>query len=226
MEILFEDNHLIALNKQVADIVQKDKTGDASLEDTVKLYLKEKYQKPGEVFLGVTHRIDRPVSGVVLFARTSKALERINAMFQEKKVEKTYWAIVKEKPPQNEATLVHYIKRDTQKNKSFASEKEVPGSKKAITHYKLLGASDNFYLLEVKIETGRHHQIRCQLAKTGCPIRGDLKYGFPRSNPDGGISLHAKSIRFRHPVKDEEVYIEAPLPDEKLWNYFREIITP
>lgn len=220
MEILYEDNHLIAINKQVADIVQKDKTGDDALEDTIKAYIKKKYQKPGEVFLGVTHRIDRPVSGVVLFARTSKALERLNAMFQEKTVEKIYWAIVKEKPPKNEDTLIHFIKRDQEKNKSYAYDKEIAGSKKSITKYKLLGASDNFYLLEIKIETGRHHQIRCQLAKIGCPIRGDLKYGFPRSNPDGGISLHAKSIRFKHPVKNETIVIEAPLPDESLWNYF------
>lgn len=223
MEILYEDNHLIAINKQVADIVQKDKTGDLALEDSIKAYIKEKYQKPGEVFLGVTHRIDRPVSGVVLFARTSKALERINVMFQEKKVEKVYWAIVKEKPPQNEATLVHFIKRDQGKNKAYAFDKEVSGSKKAITKYRIAGASDNFYLLEVTIETGRHHQIRCQLAKIGCPIRGDLKYGFARSNPDGGISLHAKSIRFKHPVKNEEVFIEAPLPHDSLWNYFKSL---
>jgi 23S rRNA pseudouridine1911/1915/1917 synthase len=224
MEVLYEDNHLIAVNKQVSDIVQKDKTGDLAMEDSIKAYIKEKYQKPGDVFLGVTHRIDRPVSGVVLFARTSKALERLNVMFQEKKVEKIYWAIVKEKPSQSEATLTHYIKRDQEKNKSFAFDKEVPASKKAITSYKLLGASDNFFLLEVKIETGRHHQIRCQLAKIGCPIRGDLKYGFARSNPDGGISLHAKSIRFKHPVKDEEVCIEAPLPNESLWNFFKALI--
>lgn len=224
MEILYEDNHLIAINKQVSDIVQKDKTGDQALEDLIKTYIKQKYQKPGEVFLGVTHRIDRPVSGVVLFARTSKALERINRMFQEKKVEKIYWAIVKEKPPQNEATLVHFIKRDQEKNKSYAYDKEVPGSKKAITRYKLLGASDNFFLLEVTIETGRHHQIRCQLAKIGCSIRGDLKYGFARSNPDGGISLHAKSIRLTHPVKNEELLIEAPLPDDSLWNYFKTLV--
>lgn len=223
MEILYEDNHLIAVNKQVSDIVQRDKTGDESLEERIKIYIKEKYQKPGEVFLGVTHRIDRPVSGVVLFARTSKALERINQMFQEKKVEKVYWAIVKEKPPQNEATLVHYIKRDQEKNKSYAFDKETPGSKKAITTYKLLGASDKFFLLEVRIETGRHHQIRCQLAKIGCPIRGDLKYGFPRSNPDGGISLHAKSIRFLHPVKNEEILIEASLPVDSLWDFFKSL---
>lgn len=222
MEILYEDNHLIAVNKKVSDIVQKDKTGDVALEDLVKAYIKEKYNKPGDVFLGVTHRIDRPVSGVVLFARTSKALERLNVMFQEKKAEKVYWAIVKEKPPKEEDILIHYIKRDQEKNKSYAFDKDVPGSKKAITRYKLLGASDNFYLLEVKIETGRHHQIRCQLAKIGCPIRGDLKYGFARSNPDGGISLHSKSMRFLHPVKNEEIIIEAPLPEDSLWNYFKE----
>lgn len=222
MEILYEDNHLIAVNKKVSDIVQKDKTGDVALEDLVKAYIKEKYNKPGDVFLGVTHRIDRPVSGVVLFARTSKALERLNVMFQEKKAEKVYWAIVKEKPPKEEDILIHYIKRDQEKNKSYAFDKDVPGSKKAVTRYKLLGASDNFYLLEVKIETGRHHQIRCQLAKIGCPIRGDLKYGFARSNPDGGISLHSKSMRFLHPVKNEEIIIEAPLPEDSLWNYFKE----
>ncbi len=224
MEILFEDNHLIAVNKQVSDIVQKDKSGDVALEDTVKAYIKKKYQKAGEVFLGVSHRIDRPVSGVVVFARTSKALERINAMFAENGVEKVYWAIVMNKPPENEDTLIHFIKRDTEKNKSFASVKEVPGSKKAITHYKLIGASDKFFLLEVRIETGRHHQIRCQLAKIGCPIRGDLKYGFPRSNPDAGISLHARSIKFKHPVKNDEIIIKAPLPDDPLWNYFKGLL--
>lgn len=223
MNILYEDNHLIAINKQISDLVQKDKTGDPSLEDKVKEYIRIKYEKPGEVFLGVTHRIDRPVSGVVLFARTSKAQVRIDAMFRERLVEKIYWAIVKEKPPQNEATLIHYIKRDHEKNKSYAFDNEVAGSKRSVTHYKVLGASDKFYLLEINIETGRHHQIRCQLAKIGCPIRGDLKYGFPRSNPDGGISLHAKSICLKHPVKDEELKIEAPLPDEILWNFFRDL---
>ncbi len=221
MEIIFEDNHLIAINKQVSDIVQKDKTGDEALEDKVKAYIKRKYNKPGAVFLGVTHRIDRPVSGVVLFARTSKALERLNEMFQERQVEKVYWAVVQQQPPKNEDTLIHYIKRDTEKNKSYCFDKEVPTSKQAITHYKLLGASDKYFLLEVRIETGRHHQIRCQLAKIGCPIRGDLKYGYARSNPDGGIFLHAKSIKFKHPVKHDEIFIEAPLPEDPLWNYFK-----
>jgi 23S rRNA pseudouridine1911/1915/1917 synthase len=220
MDILFEDNHLIAINKQIADIVQRDKTGDEALEDKVKTYIKEKYKKPGEVYLGVTHRIDRPVSGVVLFARTSKALERMNELFQKKMVEKTYWAIVKDKPPKTEDTLIHYIKRDQGKNKSYCSEKEVPGSKQAITHYKLIGASDNYFLLEISIETGRHHQIRSQLAKIGSPIRGDLKYGYSRSNPDGGISLHAKVIKFVHPIKKEMLIIEAPFPDDPLWKYF------
>jgi 23S rRNA pseudouridine1911/1915/1917 synthase len=225
MEILYEDNHIIAVNKPIAELVQKDDTGHIPLDEKVKLYLKEKYNKPGDAFLGVVHRIDQPVSGVVIFARTSKAHARLNAMFQEKTIEKTYWAIVKEKPPQSEGTLIHYIKRDRERNKSYAYNTEVPESKRAVTHYKLLAASDNFYLLEIKIETGRHHQIRCQLSKMGCPIKGDLKYGFARSNPDGGISLHAKSIRFKHPVKDEEIYIEAPLPDDSLWNFFKKQVS-
>lgn len=224
MEILYEDNHLIAVNKQISDLVQKDKSGDEALEDKIKEYIKGKYAKPGEVFLGVVHRIDRPVSGVVLFARTSKALERLNEMFQQKTVEKTYWAIVKEKPPRQEDTIIHYIKRNQEKNKSYCYDKEVGGAKKAITHYRLIASSDNYNLLEVRIETGRHHQIRCQLAKIGCPIKGDLKYGFARSNPDGGISLHAKSIKFIHPVKKEELLIEAPLPNDSLWDYFKSAV--
>jgi 23S rRNA pseudouridine1911/1915/1917 synthase len=222
MEVLFEDNHLIAINKQTSDIVQPDKTNDVSLEEKIKTYLKQKYQKPGEVFLGVVHRIDRPVSGVVLFARTSKALARLNQMFQDKSVKKIYWAIVKEHPPKDADTLVHYIVRDTRKNKSFAHDKEVKDSKKAILHYKIIDKSDNYYLLEVQLETGRHHQIRCQLNKIGCPIRGDLKYGYNRSLDDGGINLHARKISFTHPVKNEPVEIVANVPEDKLWKYFED----
>jgi 23S rRNA pseudouridine1911/1915/1917 synthase len=220
MEILFEDNHLIAVNKSVKDLVQPDKSGDISLEERVKEYIKEKYNKPGEVFLGVVHRIDRPVSGVVLFARTSKALTRLNVMFQGKEIKKTYWAIVKNMPEQASATLVHYMTRDNTKNKAYASDKEVKGSKKAILSYRLLCSSDNYNLLEIDLETGRHHQIRCQLAKIGCPIKGDLKYGYPRSNEDGGISLHSRQMIFNHPVGNELITITANPPKDKLWNYF------
>jgi 23S rRNA pseudouridine1911/1915/1917 synthase len=222
MEILYEDNHLIAVNKSVSDIVQPDKTGDPSLEEKIKQYIKEKYNKPGDAFLGVVHRIDRPVSGVVLFARTSKALARLNQMFQDKEIKKTYWAIVKEKPQSNEGTLVHYLKRDSAKNKTFAYTKEVADSKKAILSYKIIGQSDTYFLLEVDLQTGRHHQIRCQLAKAGFPIKGDLKYGFARSNEDGGISLHSRSMEFIHPVSKEKVSIVANPPAVKLWQFFIE----
>jgi len=224
MEILYEDNHIIVVNKSVGEIVQIDKTKDKALEDTLKDYIKEKYHKPGEVFLGVVHRIDRPVSGVVLFARTSKALTRLNEMFQEKEVEKTYWAIVKEKPPRTEDTLVHYLVRNTKNNKSYCYENEAKGSKKAILHYRWLASSDMYHLLEIRLETGRHHQIRSQLATIGSPIKGDLKYGFPRSNKDGGISLHSRKVKFIHPVRDEELIVEAPTPDDSLWKAFAEII--
>ena len=220
MEILFEDNHLIAINKSISDIVQVDKTGDESMEQKVKQYVKAKYNKPGEVYIGVAHRIDRPVSGVVLFARTSKALARLNQMFQDKTVKKIYWAIVKERPLQESGTLIHYIVRDSKKNKSFAHDKEVPDSKKAILHYKILDKSDNYYLLEIQLETGRHHQIRCQLSKMGCPIRGDLKYGYNRSLDDGGINLHSRYIEFLHPVTQELIKITAPAPSDNLWKYF------
>jgi 23S rRNA pseudouridine1911/1915/1917 synthase len=220
MEILFEDNHLIAINKSISDIVQIDKTGDESLEQKVKQYLKDKYKKEGEVFLGVVHRIDRPVSGVVLFARTSKSLARLNQMFQDKTVKKTYWAIVKEKPLQESGTLIHYIVRDSKKNKSFAHDKEVPDSKKAILHYRILDKSDNYFLLEIQLETGRHHQIRCQLSKMGCPIRGDLKYGYNRSLDNGGINLHSRYMEFEHPVSHETIKITAPTPSDNLWKYF------
>ena len=221
MEILYEDYHIIAINKQVSDIVQADKTGDLSIEENIKAYIKEKYQKPGDVFLGVVHRIDRPVSGVVVFAKTSKALTRLNVMFQEKSVEKIYWAIVKNAPPKTEDTLIHYILRNTKTNKSYCHLSEVKGSKKAILHYKLVSKSDNYFLLEVNLETGRHHQIRCQLAAINCPIKGDLKYGFARSNKDGGINLHSRQIKFKHPVKDEIITITANAPNDKLWEAFK-----
>ena len=222
MQVLYEDNHIIAVNKSVAEIVQIDKTGDKPLDVLTKEYIKTKYQKPGEVFLGVVHRIDRPVSGVVLFARTSKALIRLNEMFKEKKVEKIYWAIVKVKPPKQEDTLIHYLVRNTKSNKSFCYINEVPESKQAILHYKLVASSDVYHLLEIRLETGRHHQIRSQLSTIGCPIRGDLKYGFPRSNKDGGISLHSRKVTFQHPVRDEQMTIIAPPPDENLWKAFSE----
>jgi len=224
MEILFEDNHLIAVNKNVADIVQADKTGDQSMEQLLKEYIKEKYKKPGEAFLGVVHRIDRPVSGAVIFARTSKALTRLNVMFQEKSVEKIYWAIVKEKPPQQNGTLTHYLVRNTKTNKSYCYNKEVPGSKLAVLHYKWLASSDLYHLLEINLETGRHHQIRSQLATIGCPIKGDLKYGFARSNKDAGISLHSRQITFVHPVRNEKITIVAPLPEDNLWKSFLKIV--
>jgi 23S rRNA pseudouridine1911/1915/1917 synthase len=209
------------VNKTTSEIVQGDKTGDEPLSETIKKYIKVKYNKPGEVFLGVTHRLDRPVSGVVLFARTSKALIRLNEMFKNHEIQKKYWAIVKNQPPQDEGRLEHYLLRNEKQNKSFAYDKPVPESKKASLTYKLLSRSDNYYLLEINLETGRHHQIRCQLAKMGCPIKGDLKYGFARSNANGGISLHARNVSFVHPVTKEQIYIEAPLPeDDVLWQAF------
>ncbi|PLX12687.1 MAG: RNA pseudouridine synthase [Marinilabiliales bacterium] len=220
MEILYEDNHIIAVNKQVSDIVQGDKTGDEPLSEKVKQYIKHKYNKPGAVFLGVTHRLDRPVSGALLFARTSKALTRLNDMFLNKDIKKTYWAIVKDEPQKYSDTITHYIVRNQQKNKSFCYDKEVKNSKLASLSYKLIASSDKYYLLEVDLHTGRHHQIRCQLAKIGCPIKGDLKYGFARSNPDGGISLHARKIEFIHPVKKEAVKILANPPQDSLWDFF------
>lgn len=221
MTVVYEDNHLIIVDKRPSEIVQGDKTGDEPLSETVKRYLKEKYAKPGNVFLGVTHRLDRPVSGLVVFAKTGKALARLNDMFRQSEVKKTYWAIVKNRPPQEEGELVHYLVRNEQQNKSYAYDKEVKNSKLAVLHYRLIGCSDNYYLLEVDLKTGRHHQIRCQLAKMGCPIKGDLKYGFPRSNPDGSICLHARRICFVHPVSKERVDVTAPVPEGNLWINFR-----
>lgn len=221
LEILFEDNHLIAVNKTNHDLVQKDSTGDEALDDKLRQYIKDKYKKPGNVYLGVTHRIDRPVSGVVLFARTSKALGRMNDMFRLGEIKKTYWAIVKECPQSREGHLVHYMLKNEKQNKSYCHEKEVNNSKKAELKYKVLASSDHYHLLEVELLTGRHHQIRSQLAQIGSPIKGDLKYGFPRSNPDGGISLHARSAKFIHPVTNEEVNIIAKPPEnDPLWKYF------
>ena len=222
--ILFEDNHLIALNKMPSEIVQGDKTGDTPMSDNIKEYLKEKLQKPGAAFIGVVHRIDRPVSGVVIFAKTSKALIRMNELFREKKIKKTYWAVVKNKPPEDAGTLIHYLKKDEAKNKSKAYDHEVPGSLRSWLDYKVIGKSDNYYLLEVSPETGRHHQIRVQLAAIGCQIKGDLKYGYARSNADGSIHLHARKINFIHPVRKEGISLIAPVPNDVVWKYFEEII--
>lgn len=221
MTILYEDNHLIIVNKNCGELVQADPSGDAPLEQTIKDYIKQKYDKPGEVFLGVVHRLDRPVSGITVFARTSKAQLRMNRMFQEKLIKKTYWAIVKDLPPDEAGTLIHYIVRNEKKKRSYAHAKESSDSKKAILHYRHISSSDRYHLLEIHLETGRHHQIRSQLAAIGCPIRGDLKYGYPRSNPNGGISLHARHIQFLHPVKEDvEINLTAPVPDDPLWEVF------
>ncbi|WP_288315825.1 RNA pseudouridine synthase [uncultured Mediterranea sp.] len=220
MTVVYEDNHIIIVNKTASEIVQGDKTGDVPLSETVKQYLKEKYHKPGNVFIGVTHRLDRPVSGLVVFAKTSKALSRLNEMFKNSEVKKTYWAIVKQTPAETEGELVNYLVRNEKQNKSYAYDTERLGSKKAVLHYRLIARSDNYSLLEVDLKTGRHHQIRCQLAKMGCPIKGDLKYGFPRSNPDGSISLHARRVRFVHPVSKELIDVVAPVPSDNLWNSF------
>jgi len=220
MEVIYEDNHIIAVNKTCSEIVQGDKTGDTPLSEIVAQWLKEKYDKPGNVFVGVTHRLDRPVSGLVLFAKTSKALSRLNEMFRLGEIKKTYWAIVKNKPQEPEAELIHYIVKNEKQNKSFAYDSEKPNSKKSILHYKVIAQSDNYFLLEIDLKTGRHHQIRCQLAKIGYPIKGDLKYGFPRSNPDGGISLHSRQAKFIHPVSKQEIEIVAPIPNDKLWEAF------
>ena len=217
MEVIYEDNHLIAVDKTCREIVQGDKTGDTPLSEQLKAWLKEKYQKPGNVFVGVTHRLDRPVSGVVLFAKTSKALARLNEMFRLGQVKKTYWAIVTARPPQEEGELIHYLVRNEQQNKSYAYDRERQGSKQAILHYRLIATSDRYWLLEVDLKTGRHHQIRCQLSKMGCPIKGDLKYGAPRSNPDGSISLHARRIRFVHPVSKQSIDLTAPVPHLAPW---------
>lgn len=225
MTVLYEDNHIIAVNKTCNEIVQGDKTGDTPLSETVKAYIKEKYSKPGEVFLGVTHRLDRPTSGVVLFARTSKALTRLNAMFQShEQIRKTYWAIVQGAPKVPEARLENWLTRNEQLNKSFIAKPGAKDAKQAILYYKTLVKGDHYTLLEVNLETGRHHQIRCQLAAIGCPIKGDLKYGAKRSNPDGGICLHARKIEFIHPVSKQEICITAPVPEDSLWQQFAALV--
>jgi 23S rRNA pseudouridine1911/1915/1917 synthase len=218
LQVLYEDNHIIVVNKRPGDIVQGDKTGDTPLSEVVKSYLKEKYNKPGDAYLGVVHRLDRPTSGIVLFSKTSKALPRLNKLFQKKEAQKTYWAIVKNVPAQKSGTLVHFLKRNPKQNKSYPHIKEVPDSKEAVLEYRIIRQLDNYYLLEIDLHTGRHHQIRSQLSAIGCPIKGDLKYGFDRSNKDASIHLHARALKFIHPVKKEEIHIIAPPPEEVLWN--------
>jgi 23S rRNA pseudouridine1911/1915/1917 synthase len=218
LQILHEDNHLIVVNKRVGDIAQGDTSGDKPLPDIVKEYLKEKYNKLGEVFLGVVHRLDRPTTGIVVFAKTSKALTRMNELFSSRETQKTYWAVVKNKPPKEEDTLIHFIKRNQQNNTSKAHLKEVPESKKASLSYKIIAELDNYFVLEIELHTGRHHQIRAQLQTIGCPIKGDLKYGFDKSNPDGGIHLHAIKLCFIHPVSKEKIELIAPIPNDIIWN--------
>lgn len=217
MRVVYEDNHIIVVYKESGEIVQGDKTGDTPLSDIVKDYIKEKYQKPGNVFLGVVHRLDRPVSGLVVFARTSKALSRLNEMFRTGDVHKTYWAITKEQPAELEGRLEHWLVRNEKQNKSYAYTREKPEAKKAILEYKVIGRTDNYNLLEVRLLTGRHHQIRCQLAAMGCPIKGDLKYGARRSNPDGSISLLSRRVQFVHPVSKQLIDIVSPVPGDNLW---------
>lgn len=217
MEIVYEDNHIIIVNKACGEIVQGDKTGDAPLSDDLKRYIKERDAKPGNVFIGVTHRLDRPVSGLVLFAKTSKALSRLNDMFRRGEIRKTYWALTSGVPAEQEATLTHWLVRNEKQNKSYAYTHEIDGAKRAILSYKVIGKTQRYNLIEVELHTGRHHQIRCQLAKIGCPIKGDLKYGARRSNPNGGISLVARKMEFIHPVSKRAISVTAPLPDEQAW---------
>lgn len=218
LQVLYEDNHIIVVNKRVGDIVQGDKTGDKPLSEVVKDYLKVKYNKPGEVFLGVVHRLDRPTTGIVMFARTSKALARLNELFKNRETEKTYWAVVKQKPQPEEATLLHYLVRNEKSNTSRAHAKEVSNSKKASLKYKVIKTLNSYTALEILLHTGRHHQIRAQLAAIGSPIKGDLKYGADRSNADGGIHLHARRLKFTHPVSKETISIVAPVPNDPVWN--------
>jgi len=217
LQVLFEDNHLLIVNKRAGDIVQGDKTGDKPLSEVAKEYIADKYNKPGAVYLGVVHRLDRPTSGVIVFARTSKALSRLNKLFADRETEKTYWALVKNEPPKTSDTLVHYLKRNPKQNKSYSHINEVPDSKKGILHYQVIKKLDTYFLLEINLETGRHHQIRSQLSAIGSPIKGDLKYGFDRSNKDASIHLHSRELTFTHPVQKEKMTIVAPLPDDPLW---------
>lgn len=220
MTVVYEDNHIIVVNKDSGEIVQGDKTGDTPLSDTVKEYIRQKYNKPGNVFLGVVHRLDRPVSGLVVFAKTSKALTRLNEMFSTNSVHKTYWAITRNTPPQPSGRLEQWIVRNEKQNKSYVYNREMPNSKKAVLEYSTIGTSDKYTLIEVRLMTGRHHQIRCQLAAMGCPIKGDLKYGARRSNPDGSISLMSRHVEFVHPVSKETISLSAPLPPHSLWTAF------
>ena len=217
LQILYEDNHLIVVNKRAGDLVQGDKTGDLPLGEIVKQYISEKYNKPGAVFLGVVHRLDRPTTGIVVFAKTSKALERLNKMFKERETQKTYWAVVKNPPPKTQDVLIHFLKRNPKQNKSYAYEKEVPESKKAVLEYQVVKKLNNYFLLEIDLHTGRHHQIRSQLAAIGSPIKGDLKYGFDRSNADGSIHLHARKLALIHPVKKEALTFVASVPNDVIW---------
>ena len=217
LQVIYEDNHIIVVNKRAGDLVQGDKTGDKPLSDVIKNYIAEKYNKPGNVYLGTVHRLDRPTTGLVIFSKTSKALPRLNKLFVSKDISKTYWALVKNKPEKEADTLIHWLKKNPKNNKSTAYIKEVPDSKKAILHYKIIKKLDNYYLLEVNLETGRHHQIRSQLSSIGSPIKGDLKYGFDRSNKDASISLHARRLQFTHPVSQEFIDVIAPLPEDPIW---------
>jgi len=217
MEVIYEDNHLIAVNKNCHEIVQGDKSMDVPLSELVKQWLKEKYDKQGNVFVGVTHRLDRPVTGIVIFAKTSKALSRMNEKFRTGEIKKTYWAIVGSPPPHSEGELIHWLIRDEKQNKSYVYDTEKAGAQKAVLRYRIIAQSEHYSLLEIDLQTGRHHQIRCQLAHIGSPVKGDLKYGARRSNPNGGISLHARQIAFEHPVSKQAVNIVAPVPDENLW---------
>lgn len=222
MKVVYEDNHLIIVFKESGEIVQGDKTGDVPLSETVKAYIKDKYHKPGNVFLGVVHRLDRPVAGLVVFARTSKALSRLNEMFRKGEIHKTYWAITKQCPAEAQATLMNWLTRNERQNKSYVYDREVPGSKKSILEYRVIGHSDRYHLLEIRLMTGRHHQIRSQLAHIGCPIKGDLKYGAERSNPDGSISLLSHHVEFVHPVSKETISLDSPLPADRLWQEIAE----
>lgn len=222
LEVLHEDNHTIVINKKTSDIVQGDKTGDEPLPDRIKSYLKEKFNKPGNVFCGVVHRLDRPTSGALVFARTSKALSRLNEQFKKHEPSKIYWAIVEKAPAKKQDKLVHYLQKNEKQNKSYVVKSANKNAKEAILQYQLIASSDNYHLLEIELETGRHHQIRCQLANIGCNIKGDLKYGASRSNKDGSICLHARSLSFSHPTTKEQINVVAPLPKDNLWNYFEQ----
>jgi len=217
LQIIHEDNHIIVINKRVGDIVQGDKTGDKPLSEVVKEYIKDKYKKPGDVYLGVVHRLDRPTTGIIVFAKTSKALSRLNESFKNRETQKTYWTVVKNLPPRENDTLIHYLKRNPKNNTSKAHTKEVPESKKASLEYTIIKKLDNYFALEINLHTGRHHQIRAQLSAIGCPIKGDLKYGFDRSNPDGGIHLHARKLVLKHPVTKEILTLEATVPNDVIW---------